>query len=175
MSFFLQILIAVSLSMDAFSLSLAYGTLGMSNRDKLLLSFITGIFHFFMPLMGLLAGKFVLNFISINPDIIVFVILSFIGTEMFISSFKETEVKKLKLADFFLFALAVSIDSFSVGITLTEVSKNIFFSLFSFAISSSSFTYLGLFLGNKIARLFGKLATIAGGSVLIVIGLTYFF
>lgn len=175
MNLFLVILIAVSLSMDAFSLSLAYGTLGMSGKDKKILSLITGVFHFFMPLLGLLIGSIILDFIKIDPDIIVMVILSFIGIEMIISSFKDEEVKLMRLSDFFLFAFAVSIDSFSVGITLTEVNKNIFISPLVFAFTSCFFTFIGLSLGNKIKRLVGKLSTIIGGIILIVIGVSYVF
>ena len=45
------LLLAVSLSMDAFSLSLAYGTYGFRRIDEILLGVIVGIFHFFMPLV----------------------------------------------------------------------------------------------------------------------------
>ena len=46
-------LIAIALSMDAFSLSLAYGTLGLTKKEVNKLSVIVGIYHFFMPLIGL--------------------------------------------------------------------------------------------------------------------------
>ena len=174
MDLFLVIVIAISLSMDAFSLSLAYGTLGMKNKDKYILSLIVGIFHFVMPLLGMLIGNVFLNFIKINPDIIVSVILSFIGIEMIISSFKENdEVKLMKFYEFFLFAFAVSIDSFSVGITLTDLGENVILSPIVFSLSSFIFTLLGLSIGNKIEKLLGKIATIVGGVILVIIGLVY--
>ena len=167
----LLLIIAVSLSMDAFSLSLAYGTLGMSNTDKAKLSFITGIFHFFMPLFGLLFGKLILKYFIVDMDIIVMLILGFIGINMIMSSFKNDEV--LEKPKFFLFALAVSLDSFSVGITLTEICKNIVIGPLMFALVSFAFTLIGLILGNKIERLVGKLSTIIGGIVLVFIGVLY--
>ncbi len=176
MNLFLVIIIAISLSMDAFSMSLAYGTLGMSSRDNKLLSLITGAFHFFMPLLGLFIGNVILNYIKINPDVIVLIILSFLGGEMIVSSFsKEREIKPLKLPDFFLFALAVSIDSFSVGITLTEINTNLFLTPFVFALTSSFFTFIGLSLGNKIERLVGKVSTVVGGVILVIVGVCYAF
>ena len=51
--FFVVLLIGVSLSMDAFSLALIYGTYGLSRRNEIILSIIVGLFHFFMPLVGL--------------------------------------------------------------------------------------------------------------------------
>ena len=50
-------LIAVSLSMDAFSLALIYGTQGITKKDKVLLSLIVGIYHFIMPLIGVTIGN----------------------------------------------------------------------------------------------------------------------
>ena len=174
MNLFLTIVVAVGLSMDAFSLSLLYGTLGMSNREKFYLSLVTGVFHFFMPMLGLLFGNFLFRFISVDFEIMVTVILSFIGVQMILSSFKDEDVSLLSFSGYFLFALAVSIDSFSVGITLSGTS-NIILSSFIFSIMSFTFTFLGLFLGGRVFRLFGKISTIIGGFLLILVGLSYLF
>ncbi len=175
MSVTLIILIAFCLSMDAFSLSLAYGTLGIDSKNKFYLSFITGLFHFFMPLLGLFIGNIIFNFIKINPDVLVFVILTFIGGQMIVSSFKSESVKLMRFSEFFLFALAVSIDSFSVGITLTKEGSGFLFAPIVFSFVSFAFTYIGLSIGNKIANLLGKISPIIGGIVLIIIALTYIF
>lgn len=169
----LVFLMAVSLSMDAFSLALAYGTLGMSKKEKILLSLIVGIYHFFMPLLGIFIGKIILSLFSFNTDIVVAFILMFIGIQMVISSFKNEEIHSLKLGDFFLFGLAVSIDSFSLGITLPNMGVSVIFSVITFALVSGLFTFIGLFLGNKIEKLLGKIATIIGGVILSIIGLIF--
>ena len=172
MNLFLTFLVAIGLSMDEFSLSLLYGTLGMKNKEKFYLSLLTGIFHFFMPLLGLLFGNFLFSFIDVDTDIIVMVILSFIGVQMISSSFKDEEVNILSISGYFLFALAVSIDSFSVGITLSGDS-NIFLSPLIFSVISFTFTFIGLFLGDKLFNVFGKISTIIGGVILIVVGSSY--
>ena len=163
MELLLVFVVAVSLSMDAFSLSLAYGTLGIPKKQIFLLSFIVGLFHFFMP-----------NIIKINPDIIVFMVLLVIGIQMIFESFnKKEELKVMKTIELFLFAFAVSIDSFSVGLTLTNINENYILSAFIFSICSMFFTLFGLLLGNKIEKLVGKIATIFGGAVLVIIGVIY--
>lgn len=168
------VITALSLSMDAFSLSLLYGTLGMRKEEKLILSFIVGIFHFIMPLLGNTFGNFIFNYIDVNPDIIVFIILSFIGVQMIISSFRKTEeVHLMRFSEYFLFAFAVSIDSFSVGITFTNMTYNILFSCLLFSFFSLFFTLIGLIIGNKIEKLVGKLSTIIGGTILILISISY--
>lgn len=174
MSILVVFIIAVSLSMDAFSLSLAYGTLNLEKKYMHLLSIIVGIYHFFMPLIGLCVGNTVLSIIKINPNIIVFLVLCFIGIQMIIDSFKnEKLVKLVKLKDLLLFGLAVSIDSFSVGIGLNTITDNYLLSVTIFSLSSFTFTYIGLLLGKKISEIIGKLATIIGGIVLIIIGIIY--
>lgn len=174
MNIILIFIIAVSLSMDAFSLSLAYGTISMSKKEIRLLSIIVGIYHFFMPILGMLIGKFIFNIMHISGDLIVLIIFSFIGINMIIESIrKEEKVKKMKLGEMILFGLAVSIDSFSVGIGINNISNNFIMCSSIFSIVSFLFTYIGLKLGNKLNQLIGKIATIVGGIVLILFGLIY--
>ncbi len=172
----LVFLMAVSLSMDAFSLALVYGTLGMSKKYKIFLSIIVGMYHFVMPLLGMFLGEIILSLFNFNYDILVFLILTFIGVEMVVNSFKsEDEVSSLKVSDLFLFGLAVSIDSFTLGITLPSLNVSKVISPFIFALVSCLFTFIGLSIGNKIQKLLGKVATIIGGVILILIGVFFLF
>ena len=170
----LVFLMAVSLSMDAFSLALVYGTLGMSKKYKMILSIIVGMYHFVMPLLGMFLGEIILSLFNFNYDILVFLILAFIGIQMVINSFKkEEEISSLKVTDLFLFGLAVSIDSFTLGITLPSLEVSKIISPFMFALVSSLFTFIGLSIGNKIEKLLGKIATIIGGVILVLIGVFF--
>ena len=58
---FTTILVGISLSMDAFSLSLVYGTNGMNKRNEIILSVIVGLFHCFMPLFGGFFGNVIFS------------------------------------------------------------------------------------------------------------------
>lgn len=168
------IIIAVSLSMDAFSLSLAYGTLNLEKKYIKKLSTIVGVYHLFMPLIGLTIGKLILKIIPINPNIIVLVVLSFIGIEMIIETFKnDEEIKILNTKELLLFGFAVSVDSFSVGIGLKAITSNYILSAFIFSITSLIFTHLGLTIGKTISNLIGKVSTLLGGITLIIIGIIY--
>lgn len=174
MSIYIIITIAVSLSMDAFSLSLAYGTLNLEKKYIKKLSIIVSIYHFIMPLLGLTIGNILLKIIPIDPNIIVCVVLTFIGIEMIIDSFKKEEnIKIMTIKEMILFGLAVSLDSFSVGIGLEALTKNYILSISMFSLSSFIFTYIGLTIGKKINNLIGQISTLIGGLILIFIGLTY--
>ena len=170
----LILIIAVSLSMDAFSLSLAYGTLNPEKQYIKKLSIIVSIYHFIMPLLGLTIGNILLKIIPLDPNIIVFIVLTFIGIEMIIDSFKkEDNVHLMTLKEMILFGLAVSLDSFSVGVGLETLTNNYIISVSMFSLSSFIFTYIGLTIGKKINNLIGPISTIIGGLILIIIGITY--
>lgn len=170
----LILIIAVSLSMDAFSLSLAYGTLNPEKKYIKKLSIIVSIYHFIMPLLGLTIGNILLKIIPLDPNIIVFIVLTFIGIEMIIDSFKKEEnVHLMTLKEMILFGLAVSLDSFSVGVGLETLTNNYIISVSMFSLSSFIFTYIGLTIGKKINNLIGPISTIIGGLILIIIGITY--
>ena len=170
----LVILIGISLSMDAFSLSLAYGTLNIKNRNINLLTLIVGLYHFFMPLIGMFVGKKIVSLLPVESNTLVFIVLFLIGIEMIIESFKEEkEIKSLNIFEMLLFGLAVSIDSFSLGFGLKSLYKSPYVSSFIFSVTSMIFTYLGLKLGKKINQKIGNFSTILGGITLIVIGIIY--
>ena len=59
-------LIGISLSMDAFSLSLVYGLNKITKKDKLLLSIIVAIYHFIMPIIGFIFSNILIRIRIIN-------------------------------------------------------------------------------------------------------------
>ena len=174
MNIILIFLIAVSLSMDAFSLSIAYGTMKLSKKEINSLSIIVGLYHFFMPILGMFIGKFVLNMLNVREDIIILVIFCLIGINMIFESFRGVEpLNRMKLFEMLTFGFAVSLDSFSVGIGIHNLTNNVIVSSLIFSITSFAFTYMGLLFGNKLNKYFGKYATIAGGFTLIILGISY--
>ena len=173
MNFISIFLIGVSLSMDAFSLSLAYSSRGLNNKDIIKLSSCVGIFHFFMPILGGLLGSLILNIIKIKPELLTFIILSIIGIEMILSCFKKDNNTIIYTVEVLAFAFAVSIDSFSVGIGLASLLSEMIKSSLIFSLTSFSFTFFGLKLGKIISDRIGNIANLLGGIMLIFLGLTY--
>lgn len=173
-SFLTIFLIAISLSMDAFSLALIYGMSNLNSKDKIILSLIVGIYHFIMPLIGLEFGFLIskINFISI--DIIASIILVYIGIDLIISNYKEEDKLLISLVGFLMFGLSVSIDSLSVGIGLKALTNNYFLSATTFSITSFIFTYLGLILGNILGKKVGTYSKTIGGIILIIIAIIIF-
>jgi putative Mn2+ efflux pump MntP len=169
------ILIGIGLSMDAFSLSFSYGTLNINKKNRVILASLVGLFHFFMPILGLFIGNIILKYIIIDLDILLAIIISLIGIEMIISSIKkEDNTMLLSLLSFILFAFSVSIDSFSVGIGLKGINNNYLQVSIIFSLCSFIFTYVGLILGTKLNDLVGRYAKTIGGILLIGLGVYYF-
>lgn len=173
MNLFILIIIGFSLSMDAFSLSLLYGTVIKKNNIKIL-SIIVGIYHFFMPLIGMFVGKNIVELLPIKPNTLVFIVLFLIGIEMIIESFKEErEIKSLNFLEMLLFGLAVSIDSFSLGLGLKIITNSPYIAFIIFSILSATFTFLGLKIGRYINKKIGYISTLIGGITLIFVGIMY--
>lgn len=174
MEIIILITIALTLSMDAFSLSLAYGTLNFKQKEINILSIIVGAYHFFMPLLGIIVGSLVTKYIQIGSNLIIFCIFFIIGIQMVIESIKnDKEIKKLKYSQMLLFGLAVSIDSFSVGIGLSAITDKFIIASFIFSITSFTFTYIGLKLGKYVNEKIGSISTMIGGLILIVLAVLY--
>ena len=174
MSLVISFIIGISLSMDAFSLALAYGLQSLDSKKTYILSIIVGLYHFFMPLLGFLIGKNIVSLLPIKANVLVFIVLFLIGLEMIIETFREEIIiSAINLWGMLIFGLAVSIDSFSLGLSLKSIYHNPYFLSFMFAVLSSFFTYLGLKLGRYINQKIGPISTLIGGIILIIISLFY--
>ena len=172
----LVFLVALSLSMDAFSLALIYGINKLSKKHEIILSIIVGLFHLVMPLLGNAIGEFIFEILPINIQIIVAVIFTIIGIEMIVETFKEHNLNVIaSISGMFLFGLAVSVDSFGVGIGFNILTTNIFLSSLIFMTISGTVTYIGLSFGKIIGKMIGKISNVVGGLILIILGLVYLF
>ena len=148
---FSLVLIGISLSLDAFSLALSFGTNEIENKYEFMLSTIVGIFHFFMPLIGLTIGKIVIKEMFTNDTY----------------SFSKTFFGMI------LFAFSVSFDSFSTGIGLYAITTKIYLASIIFSIFSFSFTYIGLVIGKYAKKRLGTIAEFLGVIILLFMGIVY--
>jgi len=164
---------AIGLSMDAFSLALAYGTTKIPINKKVLLSITVGIFHFFMPKLGALIGtELLLNYIA-KANYLVGIIFLILAIEMLLSRKEEKTGFITNMISIILFSFTVSIDSFSVGIALSLTTTDINSPCIIFALISTLFTFLGVELGSKIAYKFENKAEYIGIIILLILGIKY--
>ena len=173
-------LIALSLAMDAFAVSVSTGISipGFGPRQAARIGLWCGVFQFAMPLVGWFLGTSVKTYIEAVDHWIAFGLLALIGGNMIWEAVKggeEEALTELSVRRLFLLALATSIDALAVGITLAFEQVNILFSAGVIGVVAFALAMLGGLLGHRLGQLFQRRATILGGVVLIGIGLKILF
>lgn len=170
------LLIGISLSMDTFSLSLSLGTISSKSKFLKIFPIEVGIFHFFMPLFGNLIGQQIIIIFNIASNIILGMVLIFLAINLAIHYFKdENTVITIGFFSLLLLAFSVSIDSFTVGFGISNITNSYFISSIIFALCSFSFTFLGLIIGKYSSNVIGKYANIVGILLLLILGISHLF
>lgn len=176
MSLFSVFLIGVSLSMDAFAVSVAKGMCVKGNRLRcaLTLAFWFGAFQALMPLLGWLSGSLFESFITAIDHWIAFILLALIGGNMIREAIhgkdEEDDDCNLALSHVLLLAVATSIDAFAVGITFAFLKVDVLTSIAIIGITTFVLCFAAVYLGSKLGAILKKYAGIFGGVILILIG-----
>lgn len=168
------ILMAFALGMDAFSVGLGMGMFKLRLRQIFKIGITIGIFHVWMPLLGMIAGKFLSDQFGTIATYIGGALLLLLGVQMIWSSFKSEESSTVITPVGFgliVFAFSVSLDSFSVGLTLGIYRAKTILVLMCFGIAATILTWTGLLIGRKFQNWLGNYSEALGGSILLAFGL----
>ena len=177
MGFLELFLIGVGLSMDAFAVAICQG-LSMTRikwGHALTVGLYFGGFQALMPLLGWVLGSQFSGYIQQYDHWVAFVLLSFIGGNMLKEGFsKDTETtdSSFGVSAMAVLAVATSIDALAVGITfallpnVNIIAAVCFIGAITFIISGA-----GLKVGNVFGLKYKSKAEIAGGIILILIGI----
>ena len=80
-------------------------------------------------------------------------------------------ISRLNIKELFLLAIATSIDALAVGITFSFYKNtNIFLNISAIGVTTFVIAAAGVAIGNKFGTRFKKKAEIAGGVILVLIG-----
>ncbi len=174
------VLLAVGLSMDAFAVSICKG-LSVKKagwKEMATCGAWFGGFQALMPLIGFFLGALFYHAISAFDHWIAFGLLALIGINMLREAFsKEEECDECKGADFsfktmLVMAVATSIDALAVGISLAMAGDvNIWIAIALIGVITFLMSGLGVKIGNVFGSKFEKKAQIAGGVILVLLGL----
>ncbi len=180
MSFFEVFLIALSLAADAFAVSVAAGATGATrgNRSMLRLSFHFGLFQFIMPILGWLAGISVERYIQSFDYWIVFGLLVWVAVRMIRSAqFDDSRVVQKDPSrgmTLVILSVVTSLDALAIGISLALLQVSIWYPSVMIGVVTGTTSFIGILLGQKFSKKFGKRAAEAGGILLILIGIRIF-
>ena len=152
------LLLGIGLSMDAFAVSICKGLSAkqLQTRHYLIIGAWFGGFQALMPTIGFFLGSTFEQYITAFDHWVAFVLLSAIGAGMIKESLSKEESNgndSFSFKTMLLLALATSIDALAVGIT-------------TFVCSAA-----GLKVGNLFGLKYKAKAELAGGIILILIGL----
>lgn len=172
------LLIAVSLALDAFAVSVSSGISvpGFSWREAMKMGCWFGFFQFAMPMVGWLLGTGVSLYIAAVDHWIAFGLLALIGGKMVVEALKKgggdgenapTELTAQRLT---ILAVATSIDALAVGVSMAFMAVDILMSAAVIGVVAFGLSVLGGLVGRRLGCLFQKRAELVGGLVLIGIG-----
>lgn len=182
MNLFELFLLAVGLSMDAFAVSVCKG-LAMKKADikgMATCGIWFGGFQGLMPFLGFTLGTLFATAIEAVDHWVAFGLLAFIGVNMLKEAFEKEEDCEcnkendadLSVKTMFIMAVATSIDALAVGISLAMAGNvNIMVAVILIAITTFVFSAMGVKIGSIFGSKFEKKAQLAGGIILIVLGI----
>ena len=169
------LVLAVGLSMDAFAVSICKGL--SVKQVKLRHSAVAGAyfggFQALMPLIGWLLGRQFESLIKSVDHWIAFGLLAMIGANMIRESFDKSD----SVNDSFSFktmlplAVATSIDALAVGVTFAFLDVNILLAISLIGATTFLISAAGVKIGNAFGTKFKSKAEIAGGVILILLGI----
>ena len=181
-----SVLLGVGLAMDAFSVSIA-NALSESQMKKSRMCFIAGVYAFFqfaMPMIGWICVHTIVEYFSKFEVLIPWIALAlllWIGGKMIWEAVHGEEdgaaevAAKLTFSTLLIQGVATSIDALSVGFTLADYGL-LMALVASLLIAGVTFAICmtGLLIGKKAGDKLGAKATLAGGLILVGIGIEIF-
>jgi putative Mn2+ efflux pump MntP len=188
------LLVSVALGIDAFSVAIGLGLMGVKLREILLVSGVVSIFHVFMPLTGLYLGSYLGSIAGPVASLIGAMVLVAIGLNICWESLRdmgwlqgvgrkadggEKAVTKGNglTVDFrnpvslMVMAGSVSLDALSVGFGLGTLKVDLWLTVITMGIVAGLMTATGMAFGKGLHKIVGEKAGILSGIILVVIGL----
>jgi len=174
--------LALGLSADAFAVGVGLG-LGSSEgglKKSIIAGAWFGIFQAAMPLIGFFAATRVAGAVAGYSRWIAFALLLFLGGRMLYGAFKKESdgpegrdrASEVNFAarHMFILAVATSIDALAAGVTLAFTDANIVAAVILIGVVTFFVSATGVRIGAVFGEKFKNGATIAGGIILILIG-----
>ncbi|MEK7778136.1 MAG: manganese efflux pump MntP family protein, partial [Chloroflexota bacterium] len=172
------LLIAVGLSVDCFAVAVSTSVAmpRLYYRPVLRTAFAFGLSQFVMPLLGWLAGRTVVGLISAYDHWVAFFLLGVVGARMIWESLHSQDgrsgsVDATRGILLLTLSVATSIDALAVGLSFAFLKTNIMLASATIGTVAFLVTILGFVIGRKVSGLLGRRAKLAGGIVLLGIGL----
>ena len=174
MSVWELLVIAVGLSMDAFSVSVCKGLSveKVELKHILLCGLFFGIFQAVMPTIGYFIGSSFAEYVQKFDHWIAFGLLAYIGFNMIKEARQEEKLDAdFSLKTMTLLAIATSIDALAVGITFAFLKVNLIAAISMIGVITFALSVVGTKIGNKFGDKYESKAELVGGIILVLLGI----
>lgn len=168
-------LIALGVAMDATAVSAGYALRGLKATGVMVLALTFGAAQTVMALIGAVGGETIEPWIGPWDHWVAFGLLLFVGVRMMREAFEEENEEEeravsLSVATVVLLAVATSIDSLAVGLTLPTIGLPIVTSTVVIGVVTAVCSMIGAWIGSRLGEQFGRRIEVIGGVILIGIG-----
>lgn len=179
------VLVALVLGADSFSLAVGMGLRGVPRSYELKFSSMVGLFHIFMPLIGLTLGMATGHFLGVWAARIGAAVLAYLGADMIWKGYREIRPQILNISqakdvmeikadmtggwiNLILLTTSVSIDALTAGFGLgTLFTLPLYYPVLIIGAVAAVMTLAGFQGGKLFSRIIGTYAQIMGGAILI--------
>jgi putative Mn2+ efflux pump MntP len=181
MGFMGIMLLAVGLSMDSSAISACKGLAmpKVNYRHVAIIALSFGGAEGILALLGWLLGRQFYNTIVHFDHWIVLILLAFVGGKMIWDAFHEDleaeeRGRSFSIRETIFLAVVTSIDALAAGVSFAFIRMSIPTAIAAIAITSATLSFISVMIGHFFSARFGKAAEIAGGAMLILIGIYLF-
>ena len=178
MSLMELVLMAISLAMDAFAVSICNGLAMRRVTVKKALTFgiYFGVFQALMPFLGYTLGVQFAGLIEAVDHWIAAILLTIIGGRMVQAGLSKEEERpagepELSLRTMLPLAVATSIDALAMGVTLAVIGADIVPAVSLIGLITLILSAVGVYIGHRFGLRFKSKAELLGGATLIIIGI----
>lgn len=170
------ILLSIGLGMDAFAVSVCKGISmkKMNWKKACIIGLYFGGFQAIMPVIGYFFGSSFESIITNIDHWIAFILLAIIGAKMIQEAFQKEEEEyneDISVKTMLVLSIATSIDALAVGITFAFLKVNLLLAITLIGTITFILSVIGTKIGNRFGDKYKSKAELAGGIILIIIGL----
>jgi putative Mn2+ efflux pump MntP len=171
------IVISVTLAMDATAASISFGVRELRSTlpRAAAIAAVFGLFQGGMPVIGWEVGSIFSHLVYDIDHWIAFILLSVIGIHMIFESIKARKEERISnpvtTTEVILIGIATSVDALIAGSTFAILGEDIMIPALVIGMVTFSMSFAAFFLGKRIGEKAGWNMELAGGVILILLGI----
>ena len=168
------ILFVLPLGLDTFAVGAALGMRGLPARQRLRVSLLMSGFELAMPVLGLLLGRALGQFVGSAADYVAIGVLALVGAWMLLHDEDDEGQQVARLASgggpvLLALGISISLDELAVGFTIGLLHLSLWLAVLLIGAQAFAFAQLGLRLGARLNETLRERAEQLAGLALVAL------